>query len=243
MRVLFMYDFLRPDGPRFKMQNGVFKLGTDAVLLSQFAASKYGEKTLRAADLGCGAGVIGIILAWENPGLIIDLFDISPDAAELAAYNIKLNSLEDRAAAICGDLRDKQLLKAGFYDLVISNPPYYAFGSGKLHSDALIAAARSEHSFSLEELCCAAGYSTRWGGSFFMVHKAERLADIFRCLGAFGFEPKRVRFVFYRADLPANLVLVEARRGGKPGLTVSAPLILTNSDGGDTDEVRAIYQR
>ena len=73
------------------------------------------------------------------------------------------------------------------------------------------------------------------------MHRPERLADVFCTMRAHGLEPKRLRLVQHRFDRAPNLALIEARRGGRPGLTVCAPLLLTAPGGGDSEEIREIY--
>jgi len=239
-----MIDYLWPGGPRFAQHPGVFKLGTDSVMLAYFAQSVNETKQLRTADLGCGAGVLSIILAWNHPNMNVDAIDISEDAAALAAENAKLNNLESQINIFHGDIREyKEHFSAGAYDTVISNPPYYAPGSGKLPQDDRMMSARAERQCTLEDICLAAGYLARWGGSLFLVHKPERLSDIFRSMNLNGFEPKRLRFVQHRAASAPNLVLVEGRRGGKASINIEPPLILTCDDGRDSDEVKLIYKR
>jgi len=243
-RVIAMIDCLWPQGPRFKEHDGVFRLGTDAVMLAHFAGAGSSRDKTRAVDLGCGSGVISIILAWQNPKLFVDGVELRPEAVGLAYENVNLCELSDRVRIIEGDIRlHRELLTAGAYDLTVANPPYYASGTGKLPADEGIAAARSEAFCTLGDVCQAAGYLTRWGGSFMLVHKPERLADVFREMNAAGFEPKRLRLVQHKADSPPTLALIEGRRGGKPSLTVEAPLILANNDGSDSDEVKAVYRR
>ena len=58
-----------------------------------------------------------------------------------------------------------------------------------------------------------------------------------------GLEPKRLRFVCSRAGAAPSLILMEGRRGAKPGLTVQPPLVLARDDGKETDELRSIYHR
>jgi len=235
---------LWPSGPSFIDKSGVFKLGTDSVLLAHFAGSSVLKRGNLAADLGCGSGIISIILAWNHEALHIDGIEIQPDAAKLAVENAKLCNLSDRVNIIEGDLRHhRDILKSGAYDFTVSNPPYYCTKSGKVALNSGIAAARSEEFCTIEDICTAAGYCTRWGGSFMLVHKPERLADIFRSLNNAGFEPKRLRFVHHKSASAPNLVLIESRRGGKPSLTIEPPLILANDDGSDTDEVKEIYHR
>ena len=102
---------------------------------------------------------------------------------------------------------------------------------------------RSSRACAMQDICTAMAYLTRWGGSAALVHRPERLSELLCTLTAAGLEPKRLRTVAYKADAAPNLVLVEARRGGKPGLTVSPPLALCTPDGADSDEIRRIYHR
>lgn len=83
----------------------------------------------------------------------------------------------------------------------------------------------------------------RWGGSFCLVHKPERLADLLEALRAAALEPKRLRFVCSGAEDAPSLVLAEGRRGGRPGLAVEPPLILRTAAGTPTAELDAIYFR
>ena len=119
------------------------------------------------------------------------------------------------------------LSPAGSMDAVISNPPYFLPGSGREASGAR-SGFRSEMTCSLSQLADAASWLLRWGGSFAVVYRPERLVDLLVSLRAHGMEPKRLRFVQTK-DVP-SLVLVESRRGGKPGLTVEPPLIIGSGE-------------
>ena len=83
----------------------------------------------------------------------------------------------------------------------------------------------------------------RTGGAFFLVHRAERLSEVFCKLSEAGLEPKRLRTVSHNIASEPSLILVEARRGGKAGLKIMPPLFLRNSDGSETDEILKIYHR
>ena len=96
---------------------------------------------------------------------------------------------------------------------------------------------------SLDDVCQAASYLLRWGGSFCVVHKPERLTDLLCALRTAALEPKRLRFVCKTAIDAPSLVLVDSRRGGKPGLIIEPPLILQTEHGSPTPEVDAIYFR
>jgi tRNA1Val (adenine37-N6)-methyltransferase len=234
-------DELWPGGPRFIRDHEAFRLGTDAVLLADFASQ---GRNAAACDLGCGTGVISVLLALYNPALAVDGVELQPAWADIARENARLNSFDNRIRVIGGDLREhRSFLKAGAYDLVVSNPPYYPSGSGKSAARAETAQAREEQSCTLDEVCAAAAYLTRWGGRFALVHKPERLADVITALKSHSLEPKRLRFVHYKPRSAPSLILLESRRGGRPSLAVEPPLILAEENGQDSDEVKRIYHR
>lgn len=56
-----------------------------------------------------------------------------------------------------------------------------------------------------------------------------------------GLEPKRIRLVRHHAGADANLVLIAARRGGKPGVMLEPELLLFTPDGQETTDYRRIY--
>ena len=236
-----MFTELWPGGPVFQQAaERAFPLSTDSVLLAHFAGNIRAGKIV---DLGCGAGVLGVLLRVSHPAAALYGVEIQPDAAAVCRENFAANGL-DPSGIVTGDLREHRTLwPAGFFDLAVSNPPYFAEGSGFAAPDAARAAARDERNLTLDDLCDAAGYLCRWGGAFALVHRPERLFAVFRAMAARGIEPKRLRFVQHRADTAPSLALIEGRRGGKPGLRVEPPLILCNDDGEDSEEARKIYHR
>ena len=235
------WESLKPGGYRFVYDDALFPPGTDTFLLSSLPKLKRG---LRVCDLGCGTGLLGLLLLQRQPELQVTGVDIQPAAVALAEKAASENHLSDRLTFHAHDLRQaKELFPTGSVDLVVCNPPYYAPNSGAMAEQDAIRTARSEVSCTLEELCKAASYLLRWGGSFCLVHKPERLTDLLCALRNAAMEPKRLRFVCNKPDSAPSLLLVEGRRGGKPGLTVEAPLILQTSDGSPTQEVNAIYFR
>lgn len=234
------FDELWP-GARFVRSADGFCPGTDSVLLSAFTGN---GRVRRFADLGCGAGVLTVLLLQKLPEATAVGIEIQPEAAALCRRNLAANGLTARAEIRTGDLRERTALpEAGAFDLVAANPPYFPTGSGYTAPDEKRAAARDERFCTLQDLCAAAAYLTRWGGTFSLVHRPERLSELFCTLTACGIEPKRLRMVCRTAETAPSLVLVEGRRGGRPGLTIEPPLALYGPDGGDSAEVREIYHR
>lgn len=235
------FDELWAGGPRFMQRGGGFRLSTDSVMLADFVNVK---KARRCLDLGSGAGVLCVLLAAKAPDMCITGIELQEDWAELSRVNLKENGMDSHVDIITGDLRQQvRLLPAGSFDLVVSNPPYFSVNSGYSAPDESRAAARDERSCTLWDVCFAAGWALRWGGSLCIVHRPERLSEIFCSMTANGIEPKRLREVCPKAGRAPSLVLVEGRRGGKSGLSFEPPLILTDDNGLDSAEARRIYRR
>ena len=235
------WEELAPGGLRFVYDDALFRPGTDTFLLSSLPRLKPG---LRVCDLGCGTGLLSLLLLQRQPQLSVTGVEILPEAAALAQKAAVENGLSDRLTVLRADLRELQShLAAGSFDLVVSNPPYFAAGSGAGSPDHARRTARSEDSCTLEDVCSAAAQLLRWGGSFCLVHRPDRLTDLLCALRAAKIEPKRLRFVCKAEGCAPSLLLLEARRGGNPGLTIDAPLLLQTPDGIPSAEIDAIYFR
>lgn len=233
------WEALRPGGLRFVYGNGQHPPGLDSFLLASLPKLKPGWKV---CDLGCGTGLLGLLLLQRQRALAVTGLDIQPEAVRLGKLAAAENRMEDRLFFRLEDLR-KTALPAGSFDLAVCNPPYFPPSAGPLPKGEARRTARTEEACTLEDVCRAAGRLLRWGGAFCLVHKPERLTDLLCALRGEGLEPKRLRLVSLRPERAPSLLLLEARRGGKPGLAVEEPLILENPDGSPTAELNRIYFR
>ena len=227
-------------GPRFA-QADHFKLGTDCIVLSDFVNTSGAKKGI---DLGCASGAIAMFLLLKSPKLHMTGLELQSDAVALAEENMKINGLEDRSTMMCGDIRCyKELFKSGSFDLVVSNPPYFPVGNGPVSPKQGRAAARGETDCTLDDICRAAAFLCRSGGTFAMVHKPERLSEVMCTMTKYSLEPKRLRLVCHREGAAPGLILVEARRDGKPSLKIEPHLILRDENDEETPEAKRIYHR
>ena len=233
------WEALRPGGLRFVYGRGQFPPGLDSFLLASLPKLKAGMKV---CDLGCGTGLLGLLLLQREGALTVTGLEIQPEAVRLGERAVLENHLSGRLTFRLEDLRETAL-PAGSFDLAVCNPPYFPPSSGPPPKGEARRTARTEESCTLEEVCRAAARLLRWGGSFCLVHKPERLADLVCALRENGLEPKRLRFVCVRPERAPSLILMEARRGGRPGLRAEPPLALENADGSPTAELNRIYFR
>ena len=213
---------------------GSFPLSTDSVALADFVRL---PKNAQVLDLGAGCGTLGMMLLAKDPTCHITGIEIDPAAHKTALENAKTNRVPDRYQSICADLRSIAAhTKAGCFDICVSNPPYFSGGfTSKQH-----AAARQELLCTPEALFSAAAYGLRFGGDLYIVHKPERLAQLCACANAAGLEAKRLRLLRHRPDSPVSLILMQFRKGGKPGL-VWDELCLYNADGSFSGDYRRLY--
>lgn len=195
-------------------------LGTDSLLLSKFCTVHKGDRVL---DLGCGVGVLAVLLAGRAEGLTLDGIELNPFSAALAEGNLRENGLAGRI--LQADLRSKGWFSQGHYDLIVANPPYFPAGSGFIASRRS-PEARSELTCTVPELCRAAGPRLKTGGRFALVFRVERLTDLLIALRENSLEPKRLRLVQSAPDKAPKLLLLEAVRQGRPGLKAEPVLLL-----------------
>lgn len=232
-------DDLHRNGFRIIQNGKLFCFGMDAVLLSGFAKVPAGGTAL---DLGTGTGIIPILLAAKTEGERFTGLEISVTSADMARRSVRLNGLQRRVEIIHGDIKEAgELFAPASFDTVTSNPPYMTAQHGLVNPDLEKAAARHELLCTLEDVVRAAARLVRPGGSFYLVHRPFRLAEIIRALSQYGLEPKRMRLVYPYADREPNMVLLEAVRGGRPRMTVEKPLIVYREPGVYTPEITEIY--
>ena len=232
-------DDLRRNGYQIIQKKDGFCFGMDAVLLSGFAAVKPGEK---AVDLGTGTGIIPILLEAKYEGEHYTGLEIQDEVAEMAARSVALNHLEEKVSIVKGDIKEaSRLFGAASFDVVTSNPPYMNDAHGLKNPDLPKAIARHEVLCTLDDVAREAAKLLRPGGRFYMVHRPHRLIEIITALTKYKLEPKRMKMVHPFVDKEANMVLIEAVRGGKSMIKVEAPIVVYREPGVYTQEIYDIY--
>ncbi len=216
-----------------------FCFGMDAVLLSGFAGAKKGDHIL---DLGTGTGIIPILLSAKTEAEHLTGLEIQEESADMARRSVLLNDLQDRIEIITGDIREAgRIFAPASFEVVTCNPPYMIAEHGLVNPDEPKAIARHEILCTLEDVMTASAKVLKPGGKLYMVHRPFRLAEIVRVMSSYRLEPKRLRMVYPYVDKEPNMLLIEAVRGGKSGMTVERPLIIHQAPGVYTKEISELY--
>ena len=237
-----------------------FCYGVDAVILADFAASICGGYRY-AADLGTGTGVIPFILhhkAGSGDSRCFGL-DFNEGSVGLARESSRLNGLCEQIHFGCGDIAElagcasakafaedgvwQGAMETGGFDVVTSNPPYFAKGSAIPAEGAGKFRARHETTADLDGFLQAAAKILKRRGQLFMVHRPSRLVDIFESCRRCRLEPKTIRFVVPEAGQAPNIVLIHCVLGGGRELKYLPQLAVYDGRGSYSREIQEIYER
>ncbi|MCI7596334.1 MAG: tRNA1(Val) (adenine(37)-N6)-methyltransferase [Lachnospiraceae bacterium] len=232
-------DELQRNGYRIIQDPGRFCFGMDAVLLSGFARAKEGDSVL---DLGTGTGIIPILMEAKTNASRFFALEIQEESADMARRSVALNGLEKKIQVVTGDIKEaEKYFNTSSFDVITCNPPYMIGKHGLVNPDAPKAIARHEILCTLEDVIRQAAFLLKPGGSFYLVHRPFRLAEILSLLVTAKLEPKRMRLVYPYVDKEPNMVLLQAVRGGKSRMTVEKPLIIFEKPGVYTKEIHEVY--
>ena len=232
-------DDLQRNGLKIIQKTDGFCFGMDAVLLSGFASVKPGE---RALDLGTGTGIIPLLLSAKTKRDHFTGLEIQTEIMKMAQRSVALNGLEKKIDIIQGDIKEaSRIFGAASFDVVTSNPPYMNDAHGLKNPGDVKAISRHEVLCTLEDVVREGTKALKPGGRFYMVHRPHRLAEIITVMRQYKLEPKRMKFVHPFADKDANMVLIEAVRGGGAWLKLEPPVIVYKEPGVYTDEIYEIY--
>lgn len=232
-------DELQRNGYRIIQNPERFCFGMDAVLLSGFARAKKQERCL---DLGCGNGIIPILMEAKTEGKHFTGLEIQPESVDMARRSVALNGLQDRIDIVEGDIKDaSKIFGASSFHVVTTNPPYMTAQHGLTNLYEAKTIARHEVLCNLEDIIRESARLLMPGGRFYMVHRPFRLAEIISLMVQYRMEPKRMRLVYPYVDREPNMVLIEGLRGGKSRMTVEKPLIVYKEPGKYTDEIYDVY--
>lgn len=221
-----------------------FCYGMDSVILSEFAREiRENDKVI---DLGTGTGILGFLVYGKRKVVNITGVEVQSEVAKMAVRSIKLNHLENIFQIINEDLRyivEKKLVEKNSFDIVITNPPYKENHTGIVNKNEKKLISRHEITGTIEDFISVSAQVLKDRGILYMIHRPERLVDIFCILRNYKLEPKEIRFVAPSAGMSPNLVLIKAVKGGRKFLKIQKQLYIYEKNGEYSEEIQKLYQR
>jgi tRNA1Val (adenine37-N6)-methyltransferase len=216
-----------------------YRFSIDSLLLASFARERLSGTV---ADLGTGSGVLPVLLARSQKIDTLTGFEIQAELVKLAQRNIDLNNLQQQVSIAQTDVKKiRSLHAAESFESVITNPPFYLLGSGRINPDSQDAAARHELLGTLHDFVSAAVYLLKNGGKFCAIFPAGRSADLLCTLRENRIEPKVLRWVHSRLEEPAVMLLVEGVKNAGNQTTILPPLIIYSDGQTYSPEVQTIF--
>lgn len=213
-------------GLKIIQNKSLYTFTSDSVILANFLKIKHNE---RAVEIGSGCGVISILASAKNKFQKIMAFEINKDLADLAKRNVELNNLQEKIGIIEDKVQNyNKYIKKGEIDVVFSNPPYMReIQNGQENTREF---ARHDNLLKIGDLCKTANEMLKFGGRFYVVYSAERSAELIAQLIKNNLQPKTM---FFTENGKGRIVLVviEAVKGGNPGVKVLPNLVTNEQDG------------
>lgn len=232
-------DILGYKNRKIYQNTDYFSFSLDSVMLANFVDIRIRDKKI--LDIGCGNGVIPLILSMRTDKKIIGV-ELQSKLCELAIKSVKYNKLEDNIEIVNENIKDYMKNVTKEFDLIVCNPPYFKVNEEKnffnTSKEKLI--ARHEVELNLEELLGCVKKLLKNDGNFAMVHRADRFLEIIEMYRKNNIEPKRVQFVYENRNKESSLILIQGQLNGKVGLKIDKPFILKEEDGQYSEQYKKL---
>jgi len=217
-----------------------YRYSMDPVILAAQVIPFPGCKII---DIGCGCGIIPLILGFRYKNIHITGVEIQPELAEMARKNIAENQMSHQIQILHQDIKATRPSDfKGPADIVVANPPYKKKGTGRLNPDSQKAVARHEITLDMAHFFSSAFTLLKPHGQFLFIYPADRLSDLIKGLEPCNFRLDWIRFIHTKNNNNAKLILVSARKGGPGQGTVRPPLYLYGTDNNQTNEYKAMFK-
>ncbi|EGQ3830535.1 tRNA1(Val) (adenine(37)-N6)-methyltransferase [Staphylococcus pseudintermedius] len=231
-------DYLIREDLRIIQNDAVFSFSTDALLLGHFTEVRKRDRIL---DMCAGNGVIPLLLSDKGNNVITGV-EIQPQLVNMAVRSVQYNHLEDRITMVEMDINALiQAYSPAQFDLITCKPPYFKANQTNQHQLEAHKIARHEIYCTLDDCLRVSNHLLKEGGRVVMVHRAERMLDLFESMRHYRIEPKRLHMIFSKPGKAAQTIVVEGRKGGRQGLDIAPPFYIYDEQGDYTPEMKEIY--
>ncbi len=233
-------DLVNFNNIKIYQNKNYFNFSLDSILLPNFVILN--NKTKKVLDLCTGNIPIPLILSRKTKALIYGV-EIQKEIFDLAEKTLKINNLENQIILINKDAKELvNDFETDTFDLITCNPPYFKnSNTSKKNNNNIKSIARHEILIKLEDIMNISKKLLKNNGSLSLIHRTDRLIDIITLMRQNNIEPKRIRFIYPKEGKESNLVLIDGRKNGKPGLKILDSLIVHEQNGNYSKEVLKMF--
>ena len=214
---------LQYNGLQIIQSESEYRFTTDAVLLANFCNDMKGKLCV---EFCAGSGVISILVAAKKHPAHVVAIELQPQLSDMAKRSVQLNGLDNVIDVVCGDVLNAVDFIDHPADVVVCNPPYRKLGSGETQLANNLALCRHEIAITLEQVIATASKALNNRGTFYLVHQAERIAEIISTCSKFNLAVKEIVPVCPRRGREPNLVLIRAVKCGGADCKLRLPIYI-----------------
>lgn len=239
--MIVLNDLLEYKNYKIYQDTDMFCFSLDSILLANFVTINKNIKNIM--DIGCGNAPIPLVLTTKTNASITGV-EIQKDVYNLAVNSVKYNKCDDQIKIINDDINNLyKKYESDVFDVITCNPPYFKVNEKtKQNISEHKKIARHELTLNLEDICRISRKLLKNNGVLALVHRPDRMIEIFDTMRKNNIEPKRIQFIYPKYGEDCNLILVEGTKNGKLGLKILEPLIVHDTDGNYTQEVKVLFR-
>jgi tRNA1Val (adenine37-N6)-methyltransferase len=217
-----------------------YRYSMDPVILASQVSPFPGCKII---DIGCGCGIIPVILCHRYKDIHVTGVEIQSQLADFATKNIKENRMQDQVLILNQDIKTTSIEDTkGLADIVVANPPYKKRDTGRLNPNIQKAIARHEIKLDLSQFFSRAKSLLKPRGRLIFIFPADRLQEVLLGMTIKAFQLDWIQFIHTRKKNPAKLILVSGLREGHGSCIVRPPLFIYKTNNNPTNEYAAMFK-
>lgn len=239
MRVI--NDLLGYKNYKIIQDTDMFSFSLDSVLLPNFITiNKNAKKIL---DIGCGNAPIPLILSTKTHAKILGV-EIQKEVYKLACESVKINNLDKQIDIVNKDINEYyKTIESDTFDIITCNPPFFKYkNTSNVNNSDYKTIARHEITLNLDQLFLISRKLLKNNGTIAVVHRPDRFIEIIDKMKKNNIEPKKVRFVYPKYNSDANILLIEGKKNGLPGVKFLPPLFTHLENGEYSEEVKKYFE-
>jgi tRNA1Val (adenine37-N6)-methyltransferase len=200
------------------------RFSLDSLILAQ---NIFPKKKCRILELGCGCGIISIMIARKFPDAHIIGIDILKTAVDIARQNVRINGVSDRVTILERDLRTLKGDSFERFQYIVCNPPFRKEKSGRPNVTYEKLIAREEIACTLNEILAISRKLLVDRGELSLIYPVGRIAELMVQMCSFKITPTDLIPVYTKQNHPAKWSVVKGRLNSRNELRIHAPLYPT----------------